>query len=632
MERYNSLDKDAEEISAYLSIFGHLYSDIVDGFSASHTLASVSAYSEAEGERDIQEIEHRTRHEGLSFLTKILPRFGKAIDLALATSTQLQVSSFERMKGSQLPKLFRQLTSLVFDDSGWERSDASPGALSALRQLLYFFYKVEFPLCEKQSNEVIEQFKVVDRELALVNSSGAYDTVWINRQAKNLIHRILAAVSPRGSSLLTRHGPGSVATGEKSFEKPVFRRFYRSLNVEFPYEEYFYYNLSHFTDELDHYLNLEELESGTAKVVLVPKDSRGPRLISCEPLEYQWIQQGLMAVLTDAIEKSPLTGGQVNFVDQTINADLAMRGSRGEPWVTLDMQEASDRVSLALVKDLFPSNWYAALAASRSTHTKLPCGEIIPLNKFAPMGSALCFPVESLVFWALSVASIHMHRPNIPLERVMRSVFVYGDDLIVPIQDHEFVLQYLPRFGLKFNAGKCCTRGSFRESCGCDAYKGVDVTPLRMKQRLRSSYSDTEFVSMVALHNAAIERNCFNLADHIRHLCRRCKRIPYGNKDSAYLCWVDPRKITNQANASFRTRFSRALHRREIHTWYVRGRIIINTSTPGWSEMQRIASLGRQQSDSDTARASITTRATAYHYALPRQATLRRGWMNYSFE
>lgn len=246
----------------------------------------------------------------------------------------------------------------------------------------------------------------------------------------------------------------------------MFKRYYRSLAERFPYEDYFFFNLSHMCDELRSYLSLEELDTPVAKVVLVPKDSRGPRLISSEPLEVQWIQQMLMANMVHTIETHPLTRGLVNFTDQSVNRRLALRGSTEESnfLVTLDMKDASDRVHSTLVRILFPNTWVAALMAARSTATRLPNGEVVQLHKFAPMGSATCFPVEALIFWALSTATIIDSSNSLTingravtttpfatlnmlfrgLERCGtpacdRAVYVYGDDIILHREDYTVV-------------------------------------------------------------------------------------------------------------------------------------------------------------------------------------------------
>ncbi|DAD51575.1 TPA_asm: RNA-directed RNA polymerase, partial [ssRNA phage Gerhypos.1_13] len=617
-------------------------------------MASASTYPNIELYRDVREIEHRVRFEGLSFLTRTMPSFAKAIDIALATATPLRIVGFELKPRTKVPKFLGSLLAKVFDDAGNERSDASVEALTWLRQVLYTLYKLEVPTTEKQNDKTILSFIDTDNDLPTayirprngrIVAGGLYrkhdqdanpekadggvhgnpmDRLVVELQtthrsrysrcsdapgtprnrvhllsahedsvltvARHLVCRVVGGSDPRGADFAPRHGPGAVSGGEDAHEKVVFNRLYQRLDAVFPYGEYFVYNLSHLCDSLPELNSLDCQEAGTAKVVLVPKDSRGPRLISAEPKEYQWIQQGLRRVLQKAIEDHPITRHSIRFTDQTRNRDLAMQGSKGEPWVTLDMKDASDRVSCALVRALFPEPWFECLWAARTPATRLPSGEVFQMNKFAPMGSSVCFPVEALVFWALSVAAIIHRNPHLSASQASKRIHVYGDDLIVNSEDHGVVLQTLPLFGLLFNQAKCCVAGSFRESCGCDAFKGVDVTPLRVKSTW-DHRSGMSLVSYVMVHNHAIKRGMFNLADLIFERVSRHIRLPISDDDaSEYLCWVDPRKMAIQVDRSkSKTRYNKALHRLEVYTWTVVS-ADYTADTPGWSEMLRMAS------------------------------------------
>jgi hypothetical protein len=283
-----------------------------------------------------------------------------------------------------------------------------------------------------------------------------------------------------------------VATGEVLNSKYVFQRKYQRLHQEYPYYEYFSPSLGKLSFESGWYQKLQPSINPTAKVVLVPKDSRGPRLISMEPLEIQWIQQGLSKKFVKRVERHALTRGFVNFTDQTINRALAREASERGHLATLDLKAASDRVPLKLVEYLFPEDLFKAMMACRSTCTTLPSGEVLPLYKFAPMGSALCFPVMATTLWALTQSILSLDPDDLDereeLHALPRSprlaTFVYGDDLIVPTDAASRVFAELPHYGLKLNEQKSYTTGFFRESCGMDAYFGDQVTPVRLRASL----------------------------------------------------------------------------------------------------------------------------------------------------
>lgn len=611
----------------YWDLFECAYHDVVGA------LVSVS-----EQEKDLANARSRYYHEGIQFFTIVLPRYGKALDRALSnTDVPLRIDNFQKRKSTQLPLFLGGLLEYVFTADGVVRSagphdtsyccETAASALRGLRQLLFMFYKLELPPTEDQINEVISNFKDTDAGIAdgprleektLLNSS--YPSVL--RLARSLIHSVLCNADPLSGK--PKHGPGVVATGERSSEKHRFSRFYRALARFYDYNDWFYYNAGHLAENLDDFLALEELEAGTAKVVLVPKDSRGPRLISCEPLEYQWIQQAQLSVLVEHIESHPLTRGLVNFTDQGVNRSLSLSSSLNEEMVTLDMKEASDRVALWHVEYLFPSNWVEALRASRSIATRLPSGEILPLKKFAPMGSAFCFPVEALVFWAVSTATLIVNDAKstdnafdlslasrdpdrgslgsqldvkegknliyrvltrsgrdvfVPdpdsLERLVTPslirkrwpVYVYGDDLILRTDNHRLVVEALELVDFKVNMDKCCTNGPFRESCGCDAYKGIDVTPTRFRVVLDRHIGPNVFVRLVGFANEAYAKGMvgtsFWLEKQIRSLYRGWPLPVVSNDNPSCLALIRPGLLPTPGPNGKR-RFNKHLHVAEL--------------------------------------------------------------------
>lgn len=282
-----------------------------------------------------------------------------------------------------------------------------------------------------------------------------------------------------------------------------FKRKYECIHREYPYYTYFYANAFDLASNVREYRELDSVPSGIAKTVLVPKDSRGPRLISEEPLEFMYIQQGQYKKIVEHLQSHPLTRGHVNFTDQSINGRLALEGSISGDIVTLDMKEASDRISLWLVKSLFENQplLLRQLLATRTEATELPDGEIYLMRKFAPMGSANCFPIESVLHWCLAVSSLTV-LGNVPLKRALKSVYVYGDDIIVKGENHVPLLEAFPHFMLKFNESKSCTSGIFRESCGTDAVLGQDVGVLKIKKPLPNRpYDANGYVSYLAYIN-----------------------------------------------------------------------------------------------------------------------------------
>jgi len=611
-------------LEVYTSLTVQLYHDIAQ------------CYSETRESRlDVEKLLHRTKMEGVSFLTKTLPKLGKAIDKALSSDTPLLVSGFSLKPGTSIPRFLGWLIERVFTSDGYVRGDPDVTALRHLRQFLYFTYKLKLPYDNETENSVIESFVSTQSELEELEFGSEVEPVI--REARAFISRLLDGFNVR--DIIPRHGPGAVATGERVGEKSNFSRIYAHTERVYPFTDYFVLGLNQVSDQLDWIQSLEELEYGTAEVVLVPKDSRGPRLISKEPLELQWIQQGIQKQLYAWIEKHPLTGGFVNFTDQTINRMLALTSSRTNEYVTLDMKDASDRVTLKLVETLFSgTSLLEALRACRSEYTRLPDGRVVRLATFAPMGSAVCFPIEALCFYALAVAVLRIHGRNrmkyqLPSNwnRFFSDVYVYGDDIIVRSEDYALLLQYFPLFGLRFNEGKCCVAGFFRESCGCDAFQGVEVTPIRLRTTWchRGIRDASELVSWVDLSNQLWDAGYWGTATAIEHLVEhRYGVLPYVREKFQYfdlagrvktdtsplIGWYRSHVHESVANKKrkVRARLSPTLHRLEYRNWIIKPvREVFQVD--GWRECLRVLNTG-------------STRADTGVYALPHRICLRRGW------
>jgi len=251
------------------------------------------------------------------------------------------------------------------------------------------------------------------------------------------------------------------------------------------------------------------------------------------------------------VDASSIFGGQVNFVDQTVNQKLTFRSYVA----TLDLKDASDRISLDLVIDVFPQNLVRKLIACRSAQYVLPSGKVGDMQKFAPMGSAVCFPIMALVAYATVCSAIYL--AGGPLPRRNKDVFVYGDDIICPNEYAHIAISALESVGLCVNVQKSYINSRFRESCGQDTLDQSTVTPLRSKKLiapLKRDYHNRKRVfvdgnggltSNISTLNAAREAGYHNLANHLMVILRSLVRLPYGTPDSPYLCiHVSPDRVS----------------------------------------------------------------------------------------
>jgi hypothetical protein len=137
--------------------------------------------------------------------------------------------------------------------------------------------------------------------------------------------------------------------------------------------------------------------------------------------------------------------------------------------VTADMSAASDSFGADLVNMLLPRAWYRAVSFGRVPRVKIG-QSFCSLSSFMAMGIGFTFPLQTLLFYALLKAIQE-------LTGIYGLISVYGDDLIYPTRMHKYVSSILPRLRLVLNQDKTFVDHDFRESCGGDYYRGVDVRP-----------------------------------------------------------------------------------------------------------------------------------------------------------
>lgn len=249
-----------------------------------------------------------------------------------------------------------------------------------------------------------------------------------------------------------------------------------------------------------------------SRLKFVPKDWKTRRSICMEPVAYQYLQQGVRLWLEDAIDNGILHG-HVVLRDQTVNQSAAKFGSRTGLSDTVDLSSASDSVSWELVAKIFPPKVLKHLVATRTKTVKVPIltegSYLVNVKKFAPMGSALCFPVQCIVYSAvnLMIAVSHFYGmewwapdafEGVDLKRAIQRTFrrqlteetggpfqpfyVYGDDIICDFRLTSSIMECLSALGFEVNADKSFVgEDAYRESCGIHCYMGYDVTPVLYK-------------------------------------------------------------------------------------------------------------------------------------------------------
>lgn len=297
-------------------------------------------------------------------------------------------------------------------------------------------------------------------------------------------------------ALNPRHGPGAVANKEVKCWLDKYQMASYDSRVDYVIRKSGFGSMENYFP-----FELTGSSTRTSRFVSVPKSWKKLRGISAEPVELQYFQQALREALDVHFLTNDWWRKRVDLHDQGISMELARVGSITKEYATLDLSAASDSVSLELVKRVFKGTpvlkW---LLATRSTQTILD-GDPLRIRKFAPMGSACCFPVECMIFTLIAEVIGNRITTEVDNSLVVR---VYGDDIIVNWYAAEGVVHWLKKLGFKVNERKSCTTGFFREACGAECVQGQDVRSVRYKRIDRafgSSHTTQDTVTKI-LHYA----------------------------------------------------------------------------------------------------------------------------------
>jgi hypothetical protein len=527
---------------------------------------------------DLKTIELRLEHEGLSFLTITLPNFGKeferALDLGYVENTMF--TSFSKHRG--LPRFLGGFLSQVFEfGTGRLLTEPSKDAILSIRQITLLYGKMH-ALCSKDREraalagyvnldqkvghyeaelrrsissdspvrlaegsrgDVYERGDVSDFESSRKAALNAFIAAskWLFREATLDGDRefYLRGVVPK-------HGPGSTADGLKGNLKYRQRIWTARLESLFPFGEYAFPSWRSYLEDLPGLTFLDPGDEMPSKVISVPKTMKTPRLIAVEPTCMQYVQQGMMALIYETLQKDSSLWRMIGFDDQTPNQRFARKGSITGDYATLDLSEASDRVNMWHVETLFASSptLLAGIMACRSSKASVEGHGVISLSKFASMGSALCFPVEAMVFLTVVFASISLEL-NRPLRKkdiksFSSQVRVFGDDIIVPKRFALRVVETMDLLGFKVNSSKSFWTGKFRESCGKEYYDGFDVSIVKVRQALPTRRKDTqEIISAVSMRNQFFTAGYTRTVEYLDDLIERFIPFPEVEETSPIL-------------------------------------------------------------------------------------------------
>lgn len=479
-------------------------------------------------------IAEATKDRGFAFMTITLPSASKYLEKSLEDGwlgTERPPYHRSLSYSDDRPAFLHGLWSRLFDTSGRLVADPCAQSVFYLRQVYNLFKKIEMPCAQEYTDTELDAWESVERELP-PSHPGTWDSenpVWSQRVGhplwgnqlnesprqgtlelsmpavdifsydwsffRKLCLRMNAALGEMDIwAIRPKHGPGAVSERGELI-KYELRSWPRKLNAVFPADYFASHDLSDRTDDDREH---------PARMCAVPKTQKGPRLIAAEPSAHQWIQGGIQRWLEDRV-KSTFLGLSIDFRNQEYSKGLALEASSSGRFATVDLSAASDRLCTRLVEYVFQGHHVLldALHASRSRslvipgglHSNYPKDRHFLLRKFAPMGSACTFPIQTIVFtmfahFALCEAEQDWDLSSDGFRRRATSIRVFGDDIILSVEAYGHLQRMLTACGLKVNEGKSFSKGAFREACGMDAYRGNDVTPAYIRKLYKSSHPE----------------------------------------------------------------------------------------------------------------------------------------------
>lgn len=416
----------------------------------------------------------------------------------------------------------------------WFRT-RDPIILKYILSFLYFGKKLRYIDSDLDSIAFRGWKEVEDKLSTLQFSKRDIDSL------SNIISAILPPLSP--DALLPRFGTGKVSErgvldvydklSSLSFDRKVAYTFLRPAfgsHVGLDYHSKWIKSIC------------KSEFSSTARLKFVPKTIKTSRSICMEPNGYMYFQQEVLRWLRSSMDKG-LISRFVNLEDQSLNRQAAIHGSIYLSSDTIDLSSASDSVHVDLVRGVFPAKTLFYLLGSRSKETLTPEGKRT-LYKFAPMGSALCFPVQCILFTAISLYGyilsdrggddgqfiptvddvrsfvnrrlFRTRSARTPFDKVRyEPPVIYGDDIICDSRCNDVVVDLLSRLGFSVNVSKSFTGSqSLRESCGVYAFEGSDVTPVifRLPFFNKGNFDAKVYTSIIEGINTARDNGYHSIA------------------------------------------------------------------------------------------------------------------------
>ena len=236
-------------------------------------------------------------------------------------------------------------------------------------------------------------------------------------------------------------------------------------------------------------------------------------------------------------------------------------------YATVDLSSASDLLSNSLVKLVFAHDT-VLLEALQQSRTEWVTGPkwSWKLKKYAGMGNATTFPVQSIVFAVLSVYAICVESGR-PLTRkrivdAVRQVTVYGDDIILPSTAYGVLVELLASLRLRVNTKRSFVSSHFRESCGVDAYAGCEITPTYLRRVIDAGTEPSAILTFISTANQLWKKGYYSASTFLKEYVESLLgKLPLVRESSGCIGW------TTRVDAQTYGRFNKTYQRFETRSF-----------------------------------------------------------------
>lgn len=246
--------------------------------------------------------------------------------------------------------------------------------------------------------------------------------------------------------------------------KESFTRWYRD-DVSDAYKSTFYKGLS----VVDY--------NRCCRIMAVPKTYKSRRIIAPEPAVRAFDLQAKRKTLEYAIlgdYRGNIFKDVFHLDDQSVNQWNQQFGSATNLLTTFDFSHASDMITHDLVSCVTSPDVYTWLSELNADFL-LVDDYCVPSWIFCTAGNPICFNLEGLIFSSLALAVYDVYT-TITQEKDLIGPFVYGDDVIVDVRVAESFRDAATSIGWLINEKKTYSDGPYRESCGAESWKGIDIS------------------------------------------------------------------------------------------------------------------------------------------------------------